>query len=128
MPIYDQFGRVGTVGGKPHGTAILSKVSGYMHGIAKSTNNVVEKCPYPIQLECFQDALTKIYDNIRDDGVANAVVSMSVYWPKDYVDSTGGNIVCIHGTIPFPLDRSHFEIWTSVRGLIVHGSWLFIIE
>ena len=51
--------------------------------IAKSTNNVIVACPAPVKAECYQDALTKIYDDIRNNDVRNAVIEMAIYFHKD---------------------------------------------
>jgi hypothetical protein len=69
------------VGRSPgHGTAMLSKVSGDTLGIAKSTENVIVVCPAPVKAECYLDGITKIYDDVRNKGIANAVVLMAVYF------------------------------------------------
>ena len=62
---------------------MLSKVSGDTLGIAKSTDNVIVVCPAPVKAECYQDALTKIYDDIRSNNVRNAVVEMAIYFRKN---------------------------------------------
>lgn len=51
--------------------------------IAKSTDNVIVACPAPVKAECYQDALTKIYDDIRNNDVRNAVIQMAIYFHKD---------------------------------------------
>ena len=69
-----------------HELALLSFAalySGDTLGIAKSTDNVIVACPAPVKAECYQDALTKIYDDIRNNDVRNAVIQMAIYFHKD---------------------------------------------
>ncbi|RFU26068.1 hypothetical protein B7463_g10270, partial [Scytalidium lignicola] len=63
-----------------HGTAMLSKVAGDTLGVAKSTNTVIVVCPATVKAECYQDAVTKVYDDIRRNTVTNAVLLMSIYF------------------------------------------------
>jgi hypothetical protein len=82
---------------------MLSKVSGDTVGIAKSTNNVVVVCPAAVKAECYQDALTKIYDDITNNGVTNAVVLMALYFDPTAVGVTP--MVCISRTLRTSLSR-----------------------
>lgn len=76
---------------------MLSKVSGYLYGTAKRTSNVVVQCKAAVSPECYQAALTMIYDDIYkdpDNPIQNAVVLMSLYWDTTFIANNGGQTVC----------------------------------
>ena len=63
-----------------HGTAMLSKVCGFSLGVAKRASATIVKCEAKVRPECLLDALTKVLDDVEEEGYTNVVVSMSLFW------------------------------------------------
>jgi hypothetical protein len=108
---------------------MLSKVSGDTLGVAKSTNNVIVVCPATVKAECYLDGLKKIYDDVRNKGVTNAVVLMAIYFDTSAPGVT--DPVCISRTRPTSLTRNeslNMKFLDIVLFMLIHLNIWFTLS